>query len=348
MQRRTATIVVSGCLSVGLIVAGSALPVPYVKLGPGPVTDTLGPGPDGQPLIRIGPGANTPTTYPTTGRLDLVTVSEWGGPGSNLQLGDALRGWLDPKVAIVPETLLYAPNTSSQQVEEQAATDMADSQQFAKAAALRHLGYKVGEQVKVDALSAGSPSKGALEPGDVILKVDSTAVATPDELRTAIGTHLPGQVVALSITRAGKPMDVKVTTQPAAGDATRPVIGITVGTAYAFPFAVDIDLRNVGGPSAGLMFTLGIIDKLTKESLTGGRTIAGTGTIDADGAVGPIGGIQQKLSGARAAGATVFFVPADNCSDAAKAKPKGMQLVKVNTLDDALNALKDLSTAPTC
>ncbi len=348
MQRRTATIVVSGCLSVGLILGGSALPVPYVKLGPGPVTDTLGPGPDGQPLIRIQPGADAPTTYPTTGRLDLVTVSEWGGPGSSLQLGDALRGWLDPTVAIVPQTLLYAPHTSSKEVEQQAATDMADSQEFAKVAALRHLGYQVGEQVKVDALAVDSPADGVLEPGDVIVKVDSTPVATPDELRAAIGKHLPGQVVALSITRGGKAMDVKVTTQPASGEATRPVIGITVGTAYTFPFTIDIDLRNVGGPSAGLMFTLGIIDKLTQDNLTGGRTIAGTGTIDAAGTVGPIGGIQQKLAGARASGATVFFVPAANCSDAVKAKPKGLQLVKVSTLDDALNALNNLATAPSC
>jgi PDZ domain-containing protein len=309
-----------------------------VKLTPGPVTDTLGKGSSDEPLIQIS-GA---TTYPTTGKLDLTTVSEWGGPGSHLSLKDAVQGWLDPSVAVIPEELLYPPNTSAEQAQEQAASEMTDSQQNAKIAALTYLGYKVPTSVKVDALSKNSASEGKLEVGDIILTVDGTPVATPDELRAQISKHTPGQVVALGVERSGKPLDVKVTTGADPTDSSRPVIGIQPGTAYTFPFTVEIDLRDVGGPSAGLMFALGIIDKLTPESLTGGRTIAGTGTIAADGSVGPIGGIQQKMVGAQRNGATVFFVPAGNCGDAKKAKPKGLQLVKVNTLTDAVNALKTI------
>jgi PDZ domain-containing protein len=342
------TLIVAGCLSAGLIVGGAALPVPYVKLAPGPVTNTLGLGAEDKPLIRID-GA---TTYPTTGKLDLTTVSEYGGPGSRLDLGDAVRGWLDPTVAIVPEELLYPPDITAEQAQEEAATQMSDSQQNAKVAALRYLGHDVPTLVTVASLTKNSASEGKLEAGDVILSVDGTPVSNPDELRAAINKVSPGQTVLLGVQRTGQKLDVKVTTSADPSDAKRPLIGIVPGTDYVLPFKIDIDLRDVGGPSAGLMFALGIIDKLTPESLTNGKTIAGTGTIDADGSVGPIGGIQQKMVGAKRNGATVFFVPAGNCSDAKGAKPKGLQLVKVSKLSDAVHALETLRSGgtnlPTC
>lgn len=349
MHRRTVTLVVAGCLSAGLIVGGAALPVPYVKLGPGPVTDTLGMGPEDRPLIRID-GAKT---YPTDGKLYLVTVSEWGGPGSKLDLGDAVRGWLNPNVAVVPQDLLYPPDTTAEQAQEEAATEMTDSQKNAEVAALRYLGHDVPTLVTVGSLTKDSPSDGKLEPGDVILSVDGTPVSTPDQLRAEIAKHTPGQVLSLSVERTGQRLDVKVTTAADPSDPKRPVIGILPGTDYKLPFKIDIDLRDVGGPSAGMMFALGIIDKLTPESLTGGKVIAGTGTIDADGTVGPIGGIQQKMVGAKEKGhATVFFVPSGNCSEAKAAKPKGLQLVKVSTLSDAVKALETLRAGgtdlPTC
>jgi PDZ domain-containing protein len=129
--------------------------------------------------------------------------------------------------------------------------------------------------------------------------------------------------------RHGASHSVKLTTQNASGV---PEIGVDIVESYVFPFSVSISVGNIGGPSAGLMFALGIIDKITPDNLTGGRFIAGTGEIEANGAVDPIGGIQQKMVGARQAGATVFLAPADNCPDTAGSVPAGLRVVKVYTL----------------
>jgi PDZ domain-containing protein len=132
-----------------------------------------------------------------------------------------------------------------------------------------------------------------------------------------------------------------VTTHPDTGKADdgRTVLGIVLGVDYKLPFTVKIDVGNVGGPSAGLMFSLGIYDKLTDGALTGGSVIAGTGTIDDKGSVGPIGGIAQKMVGAREGGATFFLAPADNCAEAAGREPSGLQVIKVSSFDDALAAV---------
>ncbi|WP_338400166.1 S16 family serine protease, partial [Streptomyces graminilatus] len=147
---------------------------------------------------------------------------------------------------------------------------------------------------------------------------------------------------------ATKTQDITVTTTKSADDgAERAIVGISAGTDHTFPFTVDIKLADVGGPSAGLMFALGIYDKLTPGSLTGGKFVAGTGTIDDDGKVGPIGGIELKTVGARDKGAQYFLTPADNCAAAAKDTPDGLTLVKVGTIGDALNALKDIRSGDT-
>jgi PDZ domain-containing protein len=132
--------------------------------------------------------------------------------------------------------------------------------------------------------------------------------------------------------------------QTVAGKEGQPVVGVLMQGSYKFPFDVDINVGDVGGPSAGLMFSLGILDKLTPGEITGGKRIAGTGTIDSAGQVGPIGGIAQKMVGARDSGATVFLTPADNCAEAVKAVPEGLRLVKADTLHDAVLALDALRT----
>ncbi|MGX4689929.1 S16 family serine protease [Streptomyces sp. JNUCC 63] len=135
--------------------------------------------------------------------------------------------------------------------------------------------------------------------------------------------------------------------QSADAGAKRAIVGISAGTDHTFPFTIDIKLADVGGPSAGLMFALGIYDKLTPGSLTGGKFVAGTGTIDDNGKVGPIGGIEMKTVGARDRGARYFLTPADNCASAVKDTPSGLTLVKVNTMGDALAALRDIRTGNT-
>jgi PDZ domain-containing protein len=171
-------------------------------------------------------------------------------------------------------------------------------------------------------------------------------VTSPTKLTDLVRAKPAGTALTIGYTRAGKPGTVAVTTKTdKAGDPPR--IGVEINEKQPHPFTVKIDLDEIGGPSAGLMFTLGIIDKLRPADLTGGKIIAGTGTIDDEGNVGPIGGIPQKLVGAKAAGAQIFLVPIDNCAEALKNAVPGLPMAQVATVDDALTALQTFTTGGT-
>lgn len=347
MADRSGPQLLAGTLvGAGLLVA-TLLPVPYVVLRPGPVFDTLGSVGD-QPVISIS-GA---PTYPTSGRLDLTTVSESGGPRSRISVIDALRGWFDPDVAVVPTRLLYAPDTTPDQVEEEGAVEMVDSQDAAEVAALRQVGLPVTPTVEIAEVSADGASAGKIEVGDRVVSVDGVEVSTPEQVSEGVTTHRPGEQVRVGYVRKGVPGEVVVTTKASDSDPAKPRIGVVLRVGYTSPVTIDITLDDVGGPSAGLMFSLGIVDQLTPGALTGGRHVAGTGTIDADGEVGPIGGIHQKMAGARDAGASVFLVPQGNCSEARTDPPEGLRLVAVKTLDAAVEALEAIDSGqgavPTC
>ncbi|WP_131745542.1 PDZ domain-containing protein [Frankia sp. Cppng1_Ct_nod] len=339
MTRRTQTLLVASVLSLLLVVAGLWLPVPFVMLSPGPVTDTLGRS-DGKPLIEISGHA----TYPTSGKLELTTVEEV----PKLTVLGAVRGWMDDGRAVVPRELIQPPGTSDEQVRQENVAAMIDSQDQATAAALDELHIApTGTSVVIHQVNDLSPAVGKLRAGDVIVSVDGAAVSTQEQLRDAIARVHPGQPVAISYIRDnGGPTATSIATAPAPDDPGRPVIGITTTEKHSYPFTVKISLADVGGPSAGLMFALGIFDLLTPGQLTNGQTIAGTGTIDGNGTVGPIGGIQQKLLGARRSGAAVFLVPAANCTDARESAPAGLKLVRVETLADAISSLNALSSNP--
>ena len=351
LTRRTAAMVAASAVLLALVVASLFISVPYVTLGPGPTFNTIGSFED-EPLITI-TGAET---FPTDGRLDLTTVSESGGPYGRLGLAEALRGWLDPDVAVVPSKLLYPPGTSGDEVERLNQCDFAGSESAATVAALRQLELAVTPVVEVAAVEAGSPADGELECGDAIVAVDGDQVRTPEDVVAAISSLAPGDEVELTVRRNGRNVEVPLTTASRTEDGrTRAVVGISVEVGYTSPVQVEYSLEGVGGPSAGLMFALGVVDKLTEDSLTGGAHIAGSGTIDGEGTVGAIGGIQQKLQGARGQGATVFLVPADNCQAASSAAPDGLRLVEVTTLDSAVTALEAIragtateATAPPC
>ncbi len=339
MSPRTRTVSVSAVLLVVLLVAAALLPVPYVILGPGPTANTLG-SIAGKPLITI----TGHPTYPTDGHLQLVTIDVTGGPGDPVGLLAALRAWSDPTRAVVPEGEVFPPGQSSSQVVAQNLAQMTGSQQDATVAALRYLGITVPSTVVVAQVVVGTPAAGRLRVGDSILRVDSTAVSSSAQVRAAVSRLRPGSSVTLQVRRAGAVRSVTLTTIPDPQSPTRAFIGVALSDRYAPPFTVRISLPDVGGPSAGLMFTLGVIDKLTADNLTGGKFIAGTGTIDAAGTVGPIGGIQQKLVAARDAGAAVFLVPAGNCAQAVGSVPPGLRLVRVTTLSGAVQSLTALRT----
>jgi Lon-like protease len=347
-SRRQLTLFVALSGVLVALVAAMILPVPYVILGPGPDLNTLGNGPGGKPLIQI----SGHPTYPTSGRLDMVTVSFQGGPSDSLNIFAALRAWLTPHEAVVPEQELFGPGQTQQQVTQQDLEQMASSQQTATAAALCVLGIRFATVDTVAAVLKGYPADGVLRAGDVITAVDGRPVTCKTDASALIRAHPPGAPLTLTVARTvgGDRVTrrVHLKTRDAGGHA---VVGVSVVESYRFPFDVKIRVGNIGGPSAGLSFALGIVDKLTRWNLTGGKFIAGTGEISANGAISPIGGIQQKMAGARQAGATIFLAPAANCTDTAGAVPQGMRLIKVSTLGGAISALRGLAAGrnvPSC
>jgi PDZ domain-containing protein len=311
-----------------LVALTAVLPVPYVVLSEGPALNTLS-APRGRPLIEI----TGRRTYPTSGGLYLTTVSVAGGPRP-VGLAAVLSAWLDPRKTVVPTDRVYPPGRTAQQVDEENQREMTDSQTAATAAALAELDIPV--TVSVDALGRGVPAAATLRPGDVLLAVAGRAVTGYAELRAALDTVTPGQRVAVRLRRAGSERDVEVTTTRA--DDGRAILGIQPH--FTFPFTVRIQINDIGGPSAGTMFALGIIDKLTPGDLTGGQQIAGTGEILPDGTVGPIGGIAEKMVGARDAGAGWFLAPADNCDEVRGHVPAGLRVVPITTLHGARRAVE--------
>ncbi len=318
------------------------LPSPYVIEQPGPVFDTLGEvriGDQMTPMISI-PGEKT---WPTTGTLDMLTVSLLGDPSSLPNWLDVAGAWLDSSQAVLPLDSVYPPGYSVQDSAKQGEIDMQNSQKDAVAAALRSLGHEVPSVVTVAGLSRKSPASGILKDGDKILSVAGVAVDSVNGLRGAIAKGGAGHPLAMTIERDGTELTKEVTPELSTGAKPAPVIGIYAGVSYDYPFPVKIQLQNVGGPSAGQMFALGIIDKLTPGSLTGGRHVAGTGTIDDQGTIGPIGGIRQKMYGARRAGATIFLAPYGDCNEVVGHVPAGLEVFAVKTLKDSLRVLKTVS-----
>ncbi len=343
ITRRGITLLVAGAGVVAALAVAVLLPVPYVALTPGPTLNTLG-SLSGKPLIQI----SGHKTFPTQGHLNMVTVSFIGGPQSNFNVFAALRSWLTPRDAVVPEEEIFTPGQSQQQVLQQDTEQMVSSQQTATAAALCQLNISFKTVDTIQVVEKHRPATGVLRRGDVITAVDGTPVTCRHDAATMIRDRKPGAPVTLTVLRGGTSRPVTLHTANVGGV---PQVGVQVGESFVFPFKVKISIGNIGGPSAGMMFALGIIDKLTSQNLTGGKFIAGTGEIEVNGNVDPIGGIQQKMAGARAAGATVFLTPASNCPDTSGAVPAGLRLIKVSTLNGAIRDLKALQhgqPVPSC
>ena len=344
MSRRSLTLLIASVGTAVAIAVSVLVPVPYVILGPGPTLNTLGKDSSGRPLITISGRAS----YPTSGHLNMVTVSYQGCQGNRFNIFTALVAWLNPHQAVVPETEICPAGQTQKQTQEQDTQEMTSSQQTATAAALTQLHIPFSTQVVVVKPEKGFPAYGVLKAGDVITEVDGQPVTSQAVLTKLISAHPAGSTLTLTITRDGQSRQVQVGTKESGG---HPVMGVQIGGQFKFPFQVKISVGDIGGPSAGLMFALGIIDKLTKMNLTGGKFIAGTGEIEPSGKVDPIGGIQQKMIGARNAGATIFLTPAANCADTKGAVPAGLRLVKVSTLNQAVTDLQSLKSGepvPSC
>ena len=336
VTRRTKTLLTAAGLVVVLAVLAASVPVPYVALGPGPTYNTLGTD-DGTEVIAIKGG----TTFPTGGNLNMTTVAV----RDDLSLVGAVGLWFSGRDALVPRETVYPPEKTTEQIQQQNTEDFQNSESSAVTAALSYLGYP--SKVTVAAVSPGSPAEGILAPGDRLTSIDSATVSTAKQVTDALGGTRPGQTVRVGYRRGAATATAEIKLGPpppgVGAETTRGFIGVTQSQTPDVPFTVDISLANIGGPSAGLMFALGVVDKLTPGQLNGGKFVAGTGTIDDAGGVGPIGGIPFKLVAAREAGATAFLVPSPNCAEAAANVPAGLELVRVDSLKGAVGDLGDLT-----
>jgi PDZ domain-containing protein len=331
LSRRVRTLSIAAALFIVLFVLALTMPVPYVVLSPGPTYNTLGTDNAGNAIIVI----EGKKTKQPTGHLNLTTVSISGGSVTAFQ---ALTAWLMHDEVVVPRSAVYPPGQSQEQTDKQNTQDFLTSQDTATAAALCELHYPRGFGILK--VKADGPSNGILHAGDFIESVNGKPADSADKLAKVLSGYEPGTTVTVRVTRATKPVDLQVRLGPPLEGRTGGTLGVIVTSGCLAPFTVDLGLGNqIGGPSAGLMFALGIMDKVGSVDLTKGRFIAGTGTIDANGKVGPIGGIQLKMIAARDKGATVFLAPAGNCADVRSATPSGLQVIKVDTLGSAVQDL---------
>jgi PDZ domain-containing protein len=330
-SRRTWTLTWSLVLVATLGVIGGFVQIPYVALGPGPTYDTLGSN-SGTQVVAV----NGTRTYQTSGQLRMVTVSLT----ENVTLFGALGLWITGGYALAPREDYFSPGETEQQVQQQNVQQFKDSQSDAEVSALRYLHYPIN--VVAQQVVTGSPADRRILAGDRLVTVNGKNVASAEAVQNALVNTTPGQtvdIVAQTGNQAPRDLKIKLGSNP---DRKQGFLGITPASHADIPFKITISLSNIGGPSAGLMFALAVVDKLTPDGVNGGMVVAGTGEINDLGDVSPIGGIPFKLMAARDAGATVFLTPADNCSEAKTHVPAGLRLVKVTSLGSAIKELGDL------
>ena len=335
VSERTRTLIISVFALVSLVLIAVLLPVPYVKLAPGPTFNVIGEN-DGEPFIRI----EGTTTYPVTGNLDMTTVRESGGPRGGLTFVEAIGAWFSTADAVVPRELIYPDDVTGEEVRQRQAALFSTSESDAVGAALTFLGVPVSTEVVATAVLADAPAGEFFEPRDAIVSIDGTPITEPGQVVEIVRAKPIGSTFAFEVERQGEPVVFDITSEANPTDSQIPYLGVTVGLFFTPDFDIDFTLQDVGGPSAGLMFATGIVDKLTPEDLTAGGHVAGTGTIDPDGNVGPVGGIRQKLAGARDAGAELFVMPERHCAEAQGHVPDGLTVVPVTTLTEAVDAIR--------
>ena len=350
-------------LAVGLVVAGATVRVNKVIEAPGPTWNVLAavPGDDSDQSVITVTGAQT---YPAEGALRMTTVSVSGCPGYPVTLFDVVGAWLSPNKTILERDQVCPPSLSQQDVEETNQAQMTSSQNTAVVAALMETGMATRMVLTVEG-TGPDQTEGLLQKGDILTSVtpaggQATPTTTYTALRELLTTVPVGTTVELGIERNGEPMTVSLTTitppdanSDGSPDSEGSLLGVYLSAEADSDIEATFGLSKVGGPSAGSMFALGIVDELTPGDLTGGKDIAGTGTIALDGSIGPIGGIEQKMAGAKTDGSGYFLAPASNCGDVVGHVPDGLEVYAVSTLHEAVTtveaiAAEDTSGASTC
>lgn len=336
MTQRTVAGLLAVPLLIGLWLAAALKPLPFVTYEPGLTLDVLGTNEEGDEIIEV----TGHETFRDDGELRMTTVyvSQPLPKGEN-NLFELMYDWISDESAVYPYDAVYREGETVEENRQEGAAEMTSSQDAATAVALEELGYDVTDPA-VAAVYPDTPADGELEAGDVILRVNGETVEDTEAVAEAVGATPEGETVEFVVRREDERTEVTVTPEMQDG---RPTVGIQLGTTVVEDLPVDVTVNiddAIGGPSAGMMFSLGIYDTLTPGSLTGGAIVAGTGTLDASGAVGPIGGIQQKIVGARDAGAELFLVPPDNCGSAVLAPRGSMRLVRADTMSSARESIE--------
>ena len=336
MTQRTVAGILAVPLLIGLWLAAALKPLPFVTYEPGLTLDVLGTNEAGEEIIEVEGHA----VHRDDGQLRMTTVyvSQPLPKGEN-NLFELMYDWISDESAVYPYDAVYTEDETVEQNREEGAAEMTSSQDAATAVALEELGFDVTDPV-VAGVYPETPADGELETGDVILRVNGEQVDDTAAVGAEVRATPEGEPVEFVVRRDDERTEVAVTPEIVDG---QPQVGIQLGTVPIQDLPVDVTINideGIGGPSAGLMFSLGIYDTLTPGSITGGATIAGTGTIDASGVVGPIGGIQQKIVGARDAGGQLFLVPPDNCAAALGAPNEDMRLVRAETMHSAREAIE--------
>lgn len=329
-----------------MILGGSLLPVPYVIERPGPAIDVLGEYEDEEILVIDGA-----ETHPTDGALMMTTVSVDGGPGYRVTPVEVVAAWFDRSKMVLPREAVFPEGQTREQTALDNVAAMSTSQQGAVAVALDELEVEYEPVVMIAGVQEGAPAEGTLEGGDVIVSVAGETATDVEGFRELIRATPEGEDVQMTVRREGTETDLEVPAELADG---APRMGVVLAAGYEFPMDVEIAVGNIGGPSAGMIFSLSVYDQLTPGALTGGHRIAGTGTIAIDGTVGPIGGVRQKMVGAVESDAEFFLAPSANCDQVVGHEPDGLDVVAVADFEQALTATETIAETgsaeglPTC
>ena len=345
-RRRLWTVNLSALVLVVMTVVAAVLPAPYVVESPGPSLNVLGEY-EGKDIVSV----ENRDGAASEGELRMTTVSVQGSPGYDIPLAGVMSAWFDRDRSIMPVEALYPDDTDAEDNSLMNTVEMNGSQQEAIAAALAKQGISYSTTTIVAGVRSDGGAANRLEPGDVVLTVNGQQVTDVASAGEAIGRTPRGQKVNVTVRRKGEEKSFALTPRY---EGERALVGIVLSRGFEFPVKVNFALDGIGGPSAGMIFALAIYDEMTPGDLTGGKKIAGTGTIDEQGTVGPIGGIRQKMIGARSDGAEYFLAPAANCDEVTGHIPEGLQVVKIDSLSDAINSVEQIASTgsikglPTC
>lgn len=349
------TLLVATAVAVGV----AMIPVPYVIQTPGPTVDVLGTQGDTEVLQvdEVPEDLGLHLNEDGDGEIRMVTVSEVGGPGSTVRVADVVSAWFQASAKVLRYSDVYPDEITADEVQQMSSAQMESSHSAAQITAFDYLGVPMETTMTVVGTVPGTGAEKVLEEGDVLKAItlpNGTVfpVASPSVPFTLLRSVPAGSTLSVLIERDGKEETVEITTTASTDSETGEVeegskMGAYLDADVEAPFDVTIHLEKVGGPSAGLAFALGIVDRFTEGGLTNGQKVAATGVLDYSAHVSPVGGIKQKMFGAKRDGAEWFLLPQANCEDTMGGVPAGLTVVPVSTLEEGLDAVEKIAAGDT-